>query len=150
METNEKFRENKTATQPNNETINIPIYEILLIIGILTTIVGIIMILGIKEIDFLGISIWINTHFGGIIAPIGIGLICGYVTNKILPDKKGTFLLGLLLGIIGIIIAVCINIIDKPINNKYNDLQKLEELRQNGTITETEFKVEKDKILRRN
>ncbi len=90
--------------------INIPVYEILLVIGIFTTILGMLMILGIKEIDFLGTSIWINTHFGGIVAPIGFGLISGYVTHRLIPNIKGAFALGFVIGIIGIVIAICLRL----------------------------------------
>lgn len=137
----------------NNEkiTLNVPIYEILLVIGVITAIVGIIMCLGIKYIDIFG-GIYFDTHLGIIIAPVGIGLICGYITRKILPTKKNGYTLGLVLGIIGIIIAVCIklgnNNTDNNNSNKYNDLQRLAELKQNGIITEEEFNAEKEKILK--
>lgn len=113
METSEKFRENKTTIQSNNETINIPIYKILLIIGILTTIIGVIMCAGIKYIEFL--DLYIDTNLGAIVLPVGIGLICGYVTHAILSDRKNSFVIGLVLGIIGILIAIFIKM-DK---NKY-------------------------------
>lgn len=133
-------------------TLNIPIFEILLVIGIIMTIIGMIMCMGIKYIDILG-GIYFDTHLGTVIAPIGIGLISGYITRKILPSNKNSYWLGLFLGIIGIVITIFIRLsnntsTNNKSNNKYEDLQKLAELRQSGVLTEEEFNAEKEKILK--
>ena len=125
--------------------INIPIFELLLAIGIILTIVGTTMFMGIKYINILG-GIYIDTHLWIVLLPLGVGLICGYITRKILHNQKGSYVLGLVLGVIGLIIAICTKLITS--NNKYEELQRLEELKQNGTITEAEFKLEKSKILK--
>ena len=131
--------------------INIPVFEILLGIGIIVTIIGIIAPM--QKVDVLGITLWFDPNLSMILLPIGIGLICGYITKKILPNQKGAYWIGFFLGFIGLIIAICI----KPSkntnknnssNNKYEDLQKLEELKQNGTITEAKFEIQKSKILK--
>ncbi len=139
------------ANDNDKIALNIPIYEILLVIGIIMAIIGMIMCMGIKYIDILG-GIYFDIHLGMIIAPIGIGLICGYITRKILPSKRNSYVIGFLLGIIGIIIAICIRPTNNANNtnssNRYADLQKLAELKENGIITEEEFNAEKEKILK--
>ena len=138
--------------EDNNIDINIPIYEILLIIGIFGIIIGIIMIAGIKHIEFGLIEFWIDTKLWYIFLPIGVGLVCGYTTYKILPDNKKAFWAGLIAGVIAVIIAVYIKMSSKSTyknaSDKYNDLQKLAELKQKGAITEKEFEEEKTKILK--
>lgn len=143
----------KCVMKGNNEkvTLNIPTFEILLVIGIITLIVGILA--PIQRIDLLGFTIWLDPNLAMILIPVGIGLICGYITRKILPTRKNGYVIGLVLGIIGIIVAVCM----KPTNqentnnnssSKYEIIQRLLELKQNGTITDTEFEIEKSKILK--
>lgn len=127
--------------------INIPIFEILLVIGVILTIIGILA--PFQLIEVLGIELWFDPNLWVLCIP-GMGMVWGYITRKILHNKKGSYLIGFFLGIIGLIIAICIRPTNKvnTNNNKYADLQKLAELKQNGTITESEFETEKSKILK--
>ena len=83
---------------------------------------------------------------------IGCGCLCEYLGN--LKGQKGCFLYGLLLGIIGIIIVLCLKDKSGEINNsnkgasKYEDLAKLQKLKESGAITDVEFEIEKQKLLR--
>lgn len=83
------------------------------------------------------------------------GFICEYLGN--LKGQKGCFLYGLLLGIIGVIIVLCLkdksgdieaNNNENKYENKYENLERLQQLKQSGAITEEEFEMEKQKILR--
>lgn len=138
-------------------TITIPdyIYEILLIIGIILFILGTITFIGIDEINIFGHLIYIDQILGIFLLPIGLFVICGYVTHKILPKQKWSFMVGFFLGILGVIIATCVALkagsdnYNSSINNKYEDLQRIEKLKRNGTLTEKEYNTEKEKILRR-
>lgn len=84
---------------------------------------------------------------------IACGFLCEYLGN--LKGQKGCFLYGLLLGFIGVIIVLCLR--DKSgeiennkdnTSNKYEDLEKLQKLKESGTITEKEFEMEKQKLLK--
>ena len=83
---------------------------------------------------------------------IGCGCLCEYLGN--LKGQKGCFLYGLLLGVIGIIIVLCLKDKSGEINNsnkgtnKYEELEKLQKLKDDGTITDVEFEVEKQKLLK--
>ena len=82
---------------------------------------------------------------------IGCGFLCEYLGNQ--KGQKGCFLYGLLLGLIGVIIVLCLKDksgeISKNNNiNKYEELEKLQKLKDNGTITDVEFEIEKQKLLR--
>jgi uncharacterized membrane protein YeaQ/YmgE (transglycosylase-associated protein family) len=86
-----------------------------------------------------------------IIVWIICGCVCEYLGN--LKGQKGCFLYGLLLGIIGVIIVLCLK--DKSgeieTNNnidKYEQLEKLQVLKNNGTITDMEYEIEKQKLLK--
>jgi uncharacterized membrane protein YeaQ/YmgE (transglycosylase-associated protein family) len=128
-------------------TLNIPIYEIFLVIGIILIIIGILA--PFQLIEIFNFELWLDPNLTMICVPIGIGFICGYITKKILPNKKGAYWLGFILGIIGIIITICIKInLEKNNNSRYDDLQKLFKLKQDGIITEAEFEAEKLKILK--
>lgn len=134
-----------------NIEINIPTYEILLGIGIIGTIIGILA--PFQRIEFLEMTLWFDPNLVFICVPVGVGLICGYITRKILPSNKNAYWVGFLLGIIGIVVAICIkprNNINQSNseNNKYVELQRLANLKQNGIITETEFNAQKERILR--
>ena len=79
------------------------------------------------------------------------GFICEYLGKA--KGQKGCFLYGALLGIFGIIIVLCLKDKTKEIQeveytNKYEQLAKLQNLKENGTITEVEFEMEKAKLLR--
>ncbi len=134
-------------------TLNIPTYEILLVIGIIGTIIGILA--PFQRIEFLGITFWFDPRLVYICVPVGVGLICGYITRKILPSNKNAYWVGFLLGIIGIVVVICIRPTNSTINNtsnsnknKYVDLERLAELKQSGILTEEEFEIEKTKILK--
>lgn len=75
----------------------------------------------------------------------------GLFSKHILPNKKSSFFYGLLLGVIGIIIVACIKNSENKKRiykgNKYEDLEKLQKLKENGTITDAEFEIEKSKLL---
>ena len=83
---------------------------------------------------------------------IGCGCLCEYLGN--LKGQKGCFLYGLFLGVIGVIIVLCLK--DKSgetgnsnkSTNKYEDLERLQKLKESGAITDVEFEVEKQKLLR--
>lgn len=129
-------------------TLNIPIYEILLGLGVISIILGILA--QFQLIEIFGIEIWFDSNLTYIGIPLGVGLICGYITRKILNNNKNSYLWGLFLGVIGIIVALCIKPKNNTSNNsnKYEELQKLAELKQNGILTEEEFKQQKEKILK--
>ena len=82
---------------------------------------------------------------------IGCGFLCEYLGN--LKGQKGCFLYGLLLGIIGIIIVLCLKdkseeIKEEDNKSKYEKLQQLQKLKESGAITEIEFEVEKQRLLK--
>lgn len=136
-----------------SESVEIPIFEILVVVGVILIIVG--AIAPLQRVEILGMILWFDPNLAMILIPIGVGLICGYITRKILSNDKKAYFLGLFLGIIGIIVAVCIkpkNNTSKSssnnINNKYIELQRLADLKQNGILTETEYKIQKERILR--
>lgn len=119
----------------------------LIVFGIIALVIGILYI-------FAGIYLWdvyleewgiVMTVEGAIFELISFGLF----TKHILPNKKGSFFYGLLLAIIGVIIAICIKNRENNTykTNKYEDLEKLQKLKEQGTITNEEFENEKSKIL---
>lgn len=135
----------------DNEKIElkIPIFEILLGLGVIVLIVGILA--PFQLIEFLGFELWFDPNLSMICLPLGGGLIFGYITRKILPHNTKAYWLGFCLGIIGLIIALCIKPkvnINNNRDNKYEEIQKLAELKQNGILTEAEFETEKSKILK--
>ena len=96
--------------------------------------------------DFITIIIW--ALFWGFIS-----MIVGKAKNI------NGFWYGFFLGLIGLIIVLCMKN-KKTINkttqnqvyninndNKYSNLEKLYELKKNGTLTEEEFEIEKAKII---
>lgn len=136
-----------------SENVEVPIFEILVGIGIILIIIG--AIAPLQRVEILGMTLWFDPNLAMILIPIGVGLICGYITRKILPNNNKSYLWGLFLGIIGIIVAVCIkprNNTSKSnsnnANNKYVELQRLADLKRNGIITETEYDIQKERILR--
>lgn len=119
----------------------------LMIFGIISLVVGILYI-------FIGMYLW-DTYLDNwdiVMVVVGVIFECisfGLFTKHLLPNKKGSFFYGLVLGIIGIIIAVCIkNKKDTYKGNKYEDLERLNKLKENGAITKEEFEIEKAKILK--
>ena len=85
---------------------------------------------------------------------IGFGLIWAYLSRYI-GLKKGIdtgYIWGYCLGIIGFIV-VCVlqgeNTKEQTSNSsKYEDLEKLQKLKESGAITDVEFEIEKQKLLR--
>lgn len=133
----------------NHETVtlNIPILEILVVLGIILIVLG--FLAPIQHLEFLGFDIWFDPKLGYFTIPIGSGLVCGYITKKILQNSKYAYTLGFILGIIGIIISICIKVANSQAShNKYEDLQKLSELNKKGIITDKEFTTEKEKIFK--
>lgn len=128
-----------------NIILNITKIEIILAIGVVIVLFGLLTLT-----DVLDRSLKIDAGAGMPIIIVGAWVIFGYVTKKILPDITGSSLLGFILGIIGVIIAICIKIAkgSKDNKNKYEDLRRLAELKQSGAITEEEFEKEKLKILK--
>lgn len=122
----------------DNIVINITIYEVILIVSIVAIILGLIFTFQTKGP-------------GEILIGIGIWTMCGYITKKILPNNKRSFSIGFVLGIIGIIVVIIIK--NSQNNSKvdtdiYDALEKIKQLKDNGTITETEFEIEKNKLLK--
>lgn len=125
----------------DNETITlrIGIYEILFAIAVIIIIVGIVF------------CFWTSGP-GEMLIILGICIICGYITKKVLPDIKCSFAIGMLFGIIGVIIAIILKLNKgnsqiKNIN-KYCEIEKLQKLKELGAINEIEFEAEKRKILK--
>ena len=84
----------------------------------------------------------------------GTGLIWAYLSRYIGLKKEidTGYIWGYCLGIIGFIV-VCVlqgeNSKEQTSNsNKYEDLEKLQKLKDSGAITDIEFEVEKQKLLR--
>lgn len=123
-------------------------YKVLLGIGIFFIVVGMIVSTAIIIIyDELEIGMVYAFIFGS----VGGAFIWGYVTYKILNGKEKSFLWGFLLGIIGVIIAICTKDKNKEKisnSNKYEDLMKLKTLKEDGIITEEEFNKEKERVLK--
>lgn len=122
----------------DNIVINISIYEIILIVSIVTIILGIIFTFQTKGP-------------GEILIGIGIWTSCGYITKKILPNNKRAFAIGFVLEIIGIVVAIIIKYNQnnsKVDTSIYDALEKIKQLKDNGTITESEFEIEKNKLLK--
>ena len=113
------------------------------------------LILGLLYI-FIGAYLWEVFLEDWAIVMIVEGVILellsfGLFSKHILPNKKSSFFYGLLLGVIGIIIVVCIKNSENKkkvySGNKYEELEKLQKLKENGTITDAEFEIEKSKLL---
>lgn len=112
----------------------------------------IIIILGV--VTFISASLIFYGEFGVELAGyIIISFGWGFITKYILPNQRGSFFIGVVLGIIGVIVAICIKSRNdknkfKSNKNKYEELQKLAELKQSGVLTELEFENEKEKLLK--
>ena len=113
------------------------------------------LILGLLYI-FIGAYLWEAFLEDWAIVMIVEGVILellsfGLFSKHILPNKKSSFFYGLLLGVIGIIIVACIKNSENKkkvySGNKYEELEKLQKLKENGTITDAEFEIEKSKLL---
>lgn len=132
-------------------------YNVLLGLGIAIVAIGFIAGIVVGIVDFIEDGIVVAL----ISSAIGSWFILGYVTYKILPNNKYGFLWGFFLGIIGIIVAAILksktntatnsnsnNSINND-SNKYDDLARLQKLKEAGAITDMEFEEEKKKILER-
>lgn len=95
------------------------------------------------------------------VSGIVFGIIIYMVPTMIAYNKKHNNRLGILivnillgwsiLGWLGTLLWACILGSDSNKNistNKYEDLARLQKLKEDGTITETEFELEKAKLLR--
>lgn len=100
---------------------------------------------------------WLSTESVYFLIVMIYGLVWAYL-SRFIGLKKGIdsgYVWGYFLGIIGFIV-VCVlpneNEDDKNENitsgNKYDDLEKLQKLRESGAITDKEFEVEKAKLLK--
>lgn len=100
---------------------------------------------------------WLSTESVYFLIVMVYGLVWAYL-SRFIGLKKGIdsgYVWGYFLGIIGFIV-VCVlpneNEDDKNENitsgNKYDDLEKLQKLRESGAITDKEFEVEKAKLLK--
>lgn len=98
----------------------------------------------------IGIVIGICSNFFIAICSVS-SIIFGIVCKRI-GTEKGLdygYIVGWFLGIIGLIIMLIISG-EKEDNisvNKYDNLKKIQELKEKGIITEEEFEKEKDKLL---
>lgn len=77
---------------------------------------------------------------------------CGLIIKQLLPQKKliTCLLIGYLTAFLGVIAALIIKHLNKKDSSsldKYDQLKKLQDLKDQGIITEEEFKAEKNKIL---
>ena len=92
---------------------------------------------------------------GGILLGASIGsIVFGSVCQRMCYEKgrdEDGFYVGYFLGIIGLIIVATMK--DKSENSKeknsdkYDELKKLQDLKNAGTLTDEEFKKEKEKLL---
>lgn len=92
---------------------------------------------------------------GGILLGASVGsIVFGSACQRMCYEKgrdEDGFYVGYFLGIIGLIIVATMK--DKSENNKveaidkYDELKKLQDLKNAGTLTEEEFEREKKKIL---
>lgn len=78
---------------------------------------------------------------------------CGLILKQLLPEKKLIIclLIGYLTAFIGVIVALIFKSVNKNKTeyrgDKYENLEKLKKLKDEGVITEEEFNTEKKKIL---
>ena len=87
---------------------------------------------------------------GAAIGSIVFGCVCERMCYEKGREEDG-FFVGYFLGIIGLIIVATMkdNNPNKTKNfSKYDELKKIQELKESGVLTEEEFEREKNKILR--
>ena len=84
---------------------------------------------------------------------IGMGVLCEYLGGK--KGRKNCFWWGFFLGLIGVVVVCCLSDQSegqesgaKTNTDKYEGLQKLQQLKESGAITDVEFEIEKQKILK--
>lgn len=125
----------------------------LILLAVISILLGVAyMIIGIISDNnyFLYVYEW-----GTVMTVFGVGFIwigTGLITKNLLKDSKGSFFLGFFLSVIGIIIAVIIRLINntssKSTTSKYDELEKLQKLKEEGILTIEEFEKEKEKLLK--
>lgn len=133
------------------------IYINLKVISIVLVVIGIIYL--IAGITILNLWEYIYAEeWGGVMLGEGIFFIftaCGLIIKQMLPEKK--FIICLILGYITSLLGVIVTLIIKLINknkgkkestNKYDELEKLQKLKEQGVLTEEEFQAEKEKLLK--
>lgn len=78
---------------------------------------------------------------------------CGLIIKQLLPEKKliTCLIIGYLTAVIGVIVALIIKLVNKNQkeykSDKYENLARLQKLKEQGVINEEEFETEKKKIL---
>ncbi len=78
---------------------------------------------------------------------------CGLIIKQLLPEKKliTCLIIGYLTAVIGVIVALIIKLVNKNQkeykSDKYENLARLQKLKEQGVISEEEFETEKKKIL---
>lgn len=78
---------------------------------------------------------------------------CGLIIKQLLPEKKliTCLIIGYLTAVIGVIVALIIKLVNKNKkeykSDKYENLARLQKLKEQGVINEEEFETEKKKIL---
>ena len=118
-----------------------------LTVAITIAVIGFIILIVSACLLFYGEFWLIILILGYVVSAVG----CGKITKCLLPDMKRSFELGLVLSIFGVIIALFMKpkkVVVTNSSNKYEDLDRLQKLKDNGTITEEEFNAEKQKLLR--
>lgn len=115
--------------------------------GIAVAIIGFIILIVSACLLFYGEFWLVILIIGYIISAVG----CGMITKWILPNNKRAFELGLVLSIFGILIAILMKpkkVVVTNSSNKYEDLERLQKLKEQGIITDAEFISEKEKLLK--
>lgn len=78
---------------------------------------------------------------------------CGLIIKQLLPEKKliTCLIIGYLTAVIGVIVSLIIKLVNKNKkeykSDKYENLARLQKLKEQGVINEEEFETEKKKIL---
>lgn len=78
---------------------------------------------------------------------------CGLIIKQLLPEKKliTCLIIGYLTAVIGVIVSLIIKLVNKNKKeykrDKYENLARLQKLKEQGVINEEEFETEKKKIL---
>lgn len=79
---------------------------------------------------------------------------CGLIIKQLLPEKKliTCLVIGYLTAVIGVIVALIVKLANKKTKeykgDKYENLARLQKLKEQGVLTEEEFEKEKQKILK--
>ncbi len=115
--------------------------------GITVAVIGFIILIASACLLFYG-EFWLAILIlGYVISAVG----CGMITKCILPNNKRAFELGLVLSILGVLIAILMKpkkVVVTNSSNKYEDLERIQKLKEQGIITNAEFEIEKSKLLK--